>query len=168
MLTTIAGIIWIILGAGLLWRPQAVTRRIEKKGRKAFTRVLLVIGVSIIGALCSFAFEYAGWLPKLIALAGMIIVIKLFLVARSKFGKHLAEHTKHLTLTHLRLIAVSYLVLGVCLLSMSRVANALGIGQKENPPEQAESAEAGATSRQQPEKKNNDENDRLPRTLRHR
>lgn len=113
MLVKIVGALWILGGLYFLWRPKAMLRKLQKKGVRYAKGALLGMGLVLGGSLVSFGFSHEGVLPKLLLVAGVIGIIRAFLMLKGSITVRIVATTLALPPWVLRVGAVVYIGVGV-------------------------------------------------------
>ena len=118
MLSTIIGVLWIILGLFWLFRPEALKNRLKRKMNRRMKLTVyifvLVFGVLLIGSV----FKVRGILPKVIGIIGMLITIKVITLITSKTSEKFLEWWEGRPIVFFRVWALCMLAIGTALLFM--------------------------------------------------
>ena len=116
MLAKILGTISVLMGLLWLMKPEALKNRIKKKmNRKLMFIVygfIIVFGFMIIGSVIGAP----GLLPKIIGIAGMIIVIKGILMLTRKGSGKMIDWLQAKPLLFFRVWALFIIVIGIMLI----------------------------------------------------
>ncbi|MGB2630502.1 MAG: hypothetical protein WBD24_02035 [Candidatus Omnitrophota bacterium] len=116
MLSKLLGIIWILLGILWLVDPQRLKTRLQGKMNRKMKRVvfgfILVFGLLMIGSV----FRTSGILPKIIGIAGMVLVIKGIILITSKTSDKIFEWLGSRSLKYFRIWALVLLALGLMMI----------------------------------------------------
>ena len=120
MLVTILGWFWICMGALFVLRPQIAKRMVEKKVFKKLRGILFLITVFLGSFLISIGWKYPGILPKILALFGIMAVIKGFVLLNVKTAEKLIEWSAKLPLLYYRIGGCIHVLIGVIILLLRR------------------------------------------------
>lgn len=116
MLSKVIGVIWIILGAVWLTRPEILKARLRKKMSRKIRLIvygfIMVFGFLLIGSVI----KAHGFLPKIIGLVGMIITIKAILLITSRTSERVLAWWAEKPLTFFRIWGLFILVIGLMLM----------------------------------------------------
>lgn len=112
----ILGIIWLVLGILWLAKPQALKNRLKRKiSRKMKWTVysfLLAFGVLMIGSVI----KTRGFLPKIIAILGVLLVIKAIFLFLSKASEKLWAWWADQPVPFFRLQALFITIVGIIMI----------------------------------------------------
>jgi len=116
MIGKILGIIWIILGALWIIKPQILRDRMKKKMTRKLRWVvfifIMIFGLSLIGGVI----RAEGFLLKLVGIIGFIIVIKGVLLATSKTSEKILGWWQSKPLVFFRIWGLFVLLMGAALI----------------------------------------------------
>ena len=120
MIAKIIGSIWIILGIVWLIKPEGLKNRLKKKmGRRAkwiICVAILILSFSMIGS----AFGAPGMLPKIIAIIGIIMVIRIIIMVTSKTSEKIFNWWADRPIIVFRVWALIFLMVGVSMVFFRR------------------------------------------------
>ena len=108
---------WIILGIWWFFRPAGIRRRFEKRYRKGARWLLLTVLIICAGILFAAGRQLGGFWGILLALLGVIAVLKGLLFARGKVSETVLEWWSRQPVWVYRVSATGLFVLG-CLMQL--------------------------------------------------
>ena len=116
MLSRILGIIWILLGALWIIKPQILRDRMKKKMTRKLRWIVFIFimafGFSLIGGVI----RAEGFLLKIVGIIGLIIVIKGALLATSKTSEKILSWWQSKPILFFRIWGFFVLIMGVALM----------------------------------------------------
>jgi uncharacterized membrane protein len=119
MLVKIFAQVWIIFGVLILIWPQLLRKRLQKKSFKKVKRFLFFLTLILGLALISASFKMQGSGAKIIAIIGLIGLVKAFLFLKAKAADKLIAWAANRPLGFFRLGGLAYVVIGIILLKFS-------------------------------------------------
>jgi uncharacterized protein YjeT (DUF2065 family) len=116
MLATIVGLLFIVLGAVFLLWPESLRRRLRKKALRRLRRYFFgaALGAGIL--LLSLGWRYQGVLPKILAVAGVMTVIKGLLLLKVRAAQEATQWVLQQPVSYLRLFAAGQIAFGFLIL----------------------------------------------------
>ena len=120
MLSTITGSILIISGLAIALNPDRLRKRIRRKGVRPIKRVLIAIGLSAGALLLSIGWKYTGIIPKIIAGAGLVVILKVVYLAKAKSAEWINERLMTIPAIYIRLFAVGQIAVGATVIFFLR------------------------------------------------
>ena len=109
---------WFLLLSGILFliKPAILKNKLQKKTYKKFLYFIIGATFALGGYMASFAFRFKGALPKVIAVIGIIALIRGFMFLNSKTRQKLASVFSKAPLKIYRIFAAGYALLGVLMI----------------------------------------------------
>ena len=112
MLATIIGFFFVLFGAVFLLYPESLRKRLRRKAlrklRRYFFGAALAAGILLI----SLGWNYAGVLPKILAVAGVAVVLKGLLLLKSRAADEATQWILEQPVLILRIFAGAQIALG--------------------------------------------------------
>ncbi len=115
LLLGLLGWAWILLGIWWIFRPQGIRKRFEKKFRRTARWILLTILFATAGIVFSAGRQIGGLLGTLLAILGVIAILKGLLFARGQVSDRVLDWWGKQPDSVYRAAAAGLLVLG-CLM----------------------------------------------------
>ncbi|MBN2131838.1 MAG: hypothetical protein JW741_20225 [Sedimentisphaerales bacterium] len=116
MLSTIIGLFFILFGIVFLLYPESLRKRLRKKALRKLRRYFFgaALGTGIM--LISLGWRYAGVLPKILAVAGAVAVLKGLLLLKSRAAEEATQWILRQPVLTLRIFAGAQIGLGLLIL----------------------------------------------------
>ena len=116
MLTIIIGWFWVIIGVFFLIKPQALQKKLQRKGSKRIKKTLFFLTLALSVTLILATIKHQGVLPKVIMIVGIIGLLKAFILLKSKASDKLIAWSANQPLILYRVGGVAYIAVGVALI----------------------------------------------------
>ena len=108
----VIAILWIILGVVWLFRPENFRSYVRKKIFKKYRRLAFILLLITGGYLLSF-FRFSFVAAKLVALLGLIVIIKALFLLNRKFLEIISQELEKIPLLYIRLASLILVGAGV-------------------------------------------------------
>jgi len=108
----VIAILWIILGVVWLFRPESFRSYVRKKIFKKYRRLALILLLITGGYLLSF-FRFSFVAAKLIALLGLIVIIKALFLLNRKFSESLSRYIEKIPIFYIRVASLLLIGIGI-------------------------------------------------------
>ena len=116
MLSTIIGFFFVMFGIVFLLYPESLRKRLRKKALRKLRRYFFgaALGTGIL--LISLGWRYAGVLPKILAVVGVVAVVKGLLLLKSRAAEEATQWILKQPVLTLRIFAGAQIALGLLIL----------------------------------------------------
>jgi len=112
MIAKIIGWTWIMLGIFWLIKPEGLKNRMKKKTGRRTKRVIYAAILMMAFYMIGSAFGAPGMLPKIIAIIGMIMVIRVIIMITSKTSEKIFDWWTNKPSIIFRIWALVFLMIG--------------------------------------------------------
>ena len=117
MLAKLIGWLWIVGGVLFLLKPDILKNRLKKKGLKKVKRILFSIAITGGIFLIIASGKMDGALSKIMAILGIVVIIKGVFLLKSKLSEKLLGWAGEQPLIYFRIASLVYILIGVIILS---------------------------------------------------
>lgn len=117
MLVKLIGWLWIAGGVLFLLKPDILKNRLKKKGLRKVKRILFSIATAGGIFLIIASGKMDGVLAKIMAILGIVAIIKGVFLLKSKLSEKLLDWAGKQSLVYFRILSLLYILIGVVILS---------------------------------------------------
>lgn len=116
MLSYIVGSLFIMIGLLFFLYPEGLRRRMRKKALRRIRRYFFAGAVFLGILLISVGWKYEGMFPKILAVAGIIAVLKALFFLKSKTADKVTEWIIEQPVLFFKIFAVCQIALGLVIM----------------------------------------------------
>lgn len=120
MIIKLIGLFWVVMGVVFLIKPEMLKNRLQRKSLKKTKRTLFIFTLILAVSLLWASLGVSGVVPKIIAILGIIGIIKAFFYLNSKTAEKLIEVFAQKPLSVFRAGAGVYILIGIAILTFSK------------------------------------------------
>ena len=111
---------WIIFGIIFLVRPEKFRKALQSKGYIAFRNYLFLIILFTSLFLINMALRNSGVLLRILAVLGIIGIVKAFIILKSKAAEKIFDWFGEISLRFLQALAILYIAIGISILYLGK------------------------------------------------
>lgn len=111
---------WIIFGIMFLVKPEKFRKALQSKGYIAFRNYLFLIAFFISLFLINMAMGHSGVTAKILAVMGIIGIVKAFIVLKSKAAEKIFDWFGKRSARFLKAMAILYIAIGISILYLGK------------------------------------------------
>ncbi|MDO8602410.1 MAG: hypothetical protein Q7O04_00990 [Candidatus Omnitrophota bacterium] len=111
---------WIVFGIIFLVNPEKFRKALQSKGYIVFRNYLFLIVLATSLLLINLAFRNSAVVAKVLAVFGIIGIIKAFFILKSKLAKKIFYWFGERPVKFLKGLAIFYIAIGIAILYFNR------------------------------------------------